>query len=72
MRQIRGQIQLFSQTQISQWRDPTRRRNYSAGEEEFRRDHHERRQYGLIQRHTRKWRSLHGDTPMPPLAPPRP
>ncbi|WP_218855228.1 hypothetical protein, partial [Paractinoplanes atraurantiacus] len=72
MRQIRGQIQLFSQTQISPWRDPTRRRNYSAGEEEFRRDHHERRQYGLIQRHTRKWRSLHGDTPMPPLAPPRP
>jgi hypothetical protein len=41
-------------------RDPTKRRNYSAEGEEFRREHAEHRDWGLEQRHARKLRLLYG------------
>lgn len=56
------QLSLFSRAEISSMRDRTRRRNYSAGGEEFRREHARRRAWGLQQRHARKlnWLRRHG------------
>src|SRR5690349_22739748 len=43
-------------------RDKTARRNYSAEAEEFGREHHRRREWGLAQRHARKLTRLYGST----------
>src|SRR6187402_1500562 len=43
-------------------RDRTRRRNYSAEAEEFRREHARHREWGLAQRHARKLTRLYGST----------
>jgi len=43
-------------------RDRTRRRNYSAEGEEFRREHARHREWGLAQRHARKLSRLYGST----------
>ncbi len=66
-----GQLQLFSRAEISAMRDRTKARNYSAAADDFRREHQRHREWGLVQRHARKWCRLHGDAPMPPLPSPR-
>ncbi|WP_199752085.1 hypothetical protein, partial [Actinoplanes sp. ATCC 53533] len=43
-------------------RDRTRRRNYSAEAEEFRREHARHREWGLTQRHARKLSRWYGST----------
>jgi hypothetical protein len=53
-----GQMPLFTVT--TSMRDNTKRRNYSATAERFRREQAGRRKWGLAQRHARKMRSLHG------------
>ncbi len=62
-----GQLQLFSRAEVTAMRDRTKARNYSAEADAFRREHARHREWGLVQRHARKWRRLHGDDPMPPL-----
>ncbi|HEX5201208.1 MAG TPA: hypothetical protein VFW27_14855, partial [Actinoplanes sp.] len=57
------QLQLFTSAQLATMRDPTKRRNYSAEAEEFRREHQRHRAWGLTQRHARKLRSLYGHLP---------
>jgi len=53
---------LFTRAQVATMRDRTRRRNYSAEAEEFRREHARHREWGLTQRHARKLSRLHGST----------
>jgi hypothetical protein len=55
-----GQISLFTVAQTVSMRDSTKRRNYSAEAERFRREQAGRRAWGLTQRHARKMRRLHG------------
>ncbi|MBB4690521.1 hypothetical protein BKA14_000669 [Actinoplanes abujensis] len=70
-----GQMSLFSRAAISQMRDRTKARNYSPGNEEFRREHQQRRAWGLQRRHAEKarWAARHpaavwpaGRRPVPP------
>jgi hypothetical protein len=53
---------LFTRAEIATMRDRTRRRNYSAEAEEFRREHARHREWGLAQRHARKLSRLYGST----------
>jgi hypothetical protein len=53
---------LFSRAELAGMRDRTRRRNYSAEGEEFRREHERRRVWGLRQRYARKEIRLYGST----------
>ena len=53
---------MFSRAEVAAMRDRTRRRNYSAEAEEFRREHARHRQWGLTQRHARKLSRLYGST----------
>ena len=46
-----GQIGLFTRAELATMRDTTRRRNYSAEAEQFRREHERHREWGLAQRH---------------------
>jgi len=57
-----GQIGLFSRAQLATMRDRTRRRNYSAEAERFRREHERHREWGVAQRHARKLSRLYGST----------
>jgi len=57
-----GQIGLFSRAQLAAMRDTTKRRNYSAEAERFRREHERHREWGLAQRHARKLSRLYGST----------
>jgi hypothetical protein len=57
------QLQLFTTAQLATMRDTTRRRNYSAEAEEFRREHQRHRVWGMTQRHARKLRSIYGHMP---------
>ena len=57
-----GQIGLFTRDQLVAMRDRTRRRNYSAEAEKFRREHEKHREWGLAQRHARKLTRLYGST----------
>jgi len=57
-----GQMGLFTRAQVATMRDRTRRRNYSAEAEEFRREHARHREWGLTQRHARKLSRLYGST----------
>ena len=57
-----GQIGLFARAELATMRDRTRRRNYSAEAEEFRREHARHREWGLTQRHARKLSRLYGST----------
>ena len=54
------QLQFFTRPEMAAMRDPTKARNYSPGAAEFRRDHAERRRWGLIRRHAEKLCRLHG------------
>ena len=56
------QLELFTRAQLAGMRDRTRRRNYSAEAEEFRRDHQRHREWGLQQRQARKLSRLYGST----------
>jgi hypothetical protein len=53
---------LFTRAELTIMRDRTRRRNYSAEAEEFRREHARHREWGLTQRHARKLSRLYGST----------
>jgi hypothetical protein len=55
-----GQISLFTVAETASMRDITKRRNYSAEAERFRREQAGRRAWGLTQRHARKMSRLHG------------
>jgi len=57
-----GQIGLFTRAELATMRDTTRRRNYSAEAEQFRREHERHREWGLAQRHARKLSRLYGST----------
>jgi hypothetical protein len=57
------QLQLFTTAQLATMRDTTKRRNYSAEAEEFRREHQRHRVWGMTQRHARKLRSIYGHMP---------
>ncbi|WP_203833420.1 hypothetical protein, partial [Actinoplanes regularis] len=57
------QLQLFTTAQLSTMRDRTKRRNYSAEADEFRREHEKRRAWGLTQRHARKLHRVYGHIP---------
>ena len=57
---MQRQIELFTRAQLAGMRDRTRRRNYSAEAEEFRREHQRHREWGLRQRHARKLSRLYG------------
>jgi len=57
-----GQIGLFSRAELATMRDTTKRRNYSAEAEQFRREHERHREWGLAQRHARKLIRLYGST----------
>src|SRR5215217_5330547 len=57
-----GQIGLLTRVQVDSMRDRTRRRNYSAAAEQFRREHARRREWGVAQRHARKLTRLYGST----------
>jgi hypothetical protein len=57
-----GQGELFTAVQIASMRVRSRRRNYSAEAEEFRREHERHRSWGLRQRHGRKMCRLYGST----------
>jgi len=57
-----GQMGLFTRAEVATMRDRTRRRNYSAEAEEFRREHQRHREWGLTQRHARKLSRLYGST----------
>ncbi|MFC7279555.1 hypothetical protein ACFQS1_36800 [Paractinoplanes rhizophilus] len=57
------QLQLFTTAQLATMRDTTKRRNYSAEAEEFRREHQRHRVWGMTQRHARKLRSIYGHFP---------
>jgi hypothetical protein len=48
---------------LATMRDTTKRRNYSAEAEEFRREHQRHRVWGMTQRHARKLRSIYGHIP---------
>src|SRR5450432_2123905 len=56
------QLQLFSRPVTTAMRDRTKARNYSPGNEEFRRDHARRRRWGLARRHAQKLCQSHGCT----------
>jgi hypothetical protein len=56
-----GQLGLFTRAELAEMRDRTRSRRYSPEKEAFRREHERRRAFGLVQRHSRKLRELHGD-----------
>ncbi len=55
-----GQLGLFTRAELAEMRDRTKSRRYSPEKEAFRREHERRRAWGLIQRHSRKLRDLHG------------
>jgi hypothetical protein len=57
-----SQMELFSRAQLAAMRDRTRRRNYSAEAEQFRRDHQRHRAWGLQQRQDRKLSLAYGST----------
>jgi len=57
-----GQIGLFTRAELATMRDTTKRRNYSAEAEQFRREHKRHREWGLAQRHARKLSRLYGST----------
>jgi hypothetical protein len=57
-----GQMGFFTKAELATMRDRTRRRNYSAEAEEFRREHARHREWGLKQRHARKLSRLYGST----------
>ena len=48
------QLQFFSTVELAKMRDRTKRRNYSPGNDEFRREHERHRAWGLQQRHAAK------------------
>ena len=55
-----GQLGLFTRAELAGMRDRTKSRRYSPEKEAFRREHERRRGFGLVQRHSRKLRELHG------------
>ena len=62
-----AQLEFFSRSQLSSWRDRTASRNYSPDRDQFRREHQRHREWGLRQRHGRRamYLRIHGD-----IAPP--
>src|SRR6187551_1567878 len=60
-------MEFFTKSQIAEMRDPTRSRRYSPAREEFRREHARHRAWGLVERHARKLRRLHGGDDGSPL-----
>ncbi|MFI5890408.1 hypothetical protein ACIA5D_09830 [Actinoplanes sp. NPDC051513] len=60
-------MEFFTRSQLAEMRDPTRARRYSPAREEFRRVHARQRAWGLIERHARKLRRLHGGDDGSPL-----
>ena len=54
------QLQLFTSAELARMRDRTKSRNHSPERDKFRREHGRHRQWGLIQRHARKRRQIHG------------
>ena len=50
------QLEIFTAVELAWMRDPTRRRNYSAATEEFRRAHKVRRAFGKALGHTTRLR----------------
>src|ERR1700754_2536866 len=59
------QLQLFTSAQLAVMRDRTKRRNYSAEADEFRREHERHRAWGLTQRHSQKLRRSSSGTGTP-------
>src|SRR3954452_15633138 len=57
---VLGQRGLFSRAEITRMYDATRRRNYSAAGERFRKEHQRHRDWGLEQRHRKKLCDLYG------------
>src|SRR3954452_16626290 len=57
---VLGQRGLFSRAEITAMYDATRRRNYSAAGERFRKEHQRHRDWGLEQRHRKKLCDLYG------------
>ncbi|GIM73412.1 hypothetical protein Aco04nite_35120 [Winogradskya consettensis] len=51
-----AQLEIFTTVELAWMRDPTRRRNYSAATEEFRREHKVRRAFGKALGHTTRLR----------------
>ena len=51
---------MFSRAEITAMYDATRRRNYSAAGERFRKEHQRHRDWGLEQRHRKKLCDLYG------------
>ncbi|MFI5892509.1 hypothetical protein ACIA5D_20615 [Actinoplanes sp. NPDC051513] len=60
-------MEFFTKSQLAEMRDPTRSRRYSPAREEFRRVHARQRAWGLVERHARKLRRLHGGDDGSPL-----
>ncbi|MFI5890897.1 hypothetical protein ACIA5D_12355 [Actinoplanes sp. NPDC051513] len=60
-------MDFFTKSQLAEMRDPTRSRRYSPAREEFRREHARQRAWGLVERHARKLRRLHGGDDGSPL-----
>ncbi|MFI5889582.1 hypothetical protein ACIA5D_05620 [Actinoplanes sp. NPDC051513] len=60
-------MEFFTKSQLAQMRDPTRSRRYSLAREVFRREHARQRAWGLVERHARKLRRLHGGDDGSPL-----
>jgi hypothetical protein len=52
------QLQFFTSAELATMRDRTKSRNYSPGNDEFRREHERHRAWGLSQRHARKLQRL--------------
>jgi hypothetical protein len=48
------QLCLFSPAELTEMRDKTKARNYSADRDAFRRDHRRRRNYGKAKRHAER------------------
>ncbi|GAA2595490.1 hypothetical protein GCM10010435_88160 [Winogradskya consettensis] len=51
-----AQLEIFTTVELAWMRDPTRRRNYSAATEKFRREHKVRRAFGKALGHTTRLR----------------
>src|SRR6187402_2059711 len=60
-------MEFFTRSEIAEMRDRTRSRRYSPAREEFRREHARHRAWGLVERHARKLRRLHGGDDGSPL-----
>jgi hypothetical protein len=62
-------MSLFGRSEIAAMRDRTKKRNYSAEADEFRREHKRHREWGLQQRHAAKLSRLRRSRSAPPTPP---